>query len=73
MRFLVDASLSPSVVSSLNDAGHDAVHVGDVLPRNAPDDVVFDAAVEQQFVTVTADTDVGEFSRGPRGSSTHRT
>lgn len=60
MRFLVDASLSPSVVSSLNDAGHDAVHVGDVLPLNAPDDVVFDTAVEQQRVIVTADTDFGE-------------
>lgn len=47
MRFLVGASLSPSVVSSLNDEGHDAVHVGDVLPLNAPDDVVFDAAVER--------------------------
>jgi predicted nuclease of predicted toxin-antitoxin system len=60
VRFLVDASLSPSVVGSLNDAGHDAVHVGHVLPLNAPDDVVFDAAVEQQRVIVTADTDFGE-------------
>ena len=27
---------------------------------NAPDDIVFDAAVEQQRVIVTADTDFGE-------------
>jgi predicted nuclease of predicted toxin-antitoxin system len=60
VRFLVDASLSPSVVGSLNGAGHDAVHVGYVLPLNAPGDVVFDAAVEQGRVIVTADTDFGE-------------
>ncbi|MDX1620618.1 MAG: DUF5615 family PIN-like protein [Nitriliruptorales bacterium] len=60
MRFLVDASLSPSVVAALNDAGHDALHVGDVLPLNATDDVVFDTAVEQDRVIVTADTDFGE-------------
>lgn len=56
----MDASLSPSVVGSLNDAGHDAVHVGDVLPLNAPDEIVFDAAVEQQRVIITADADFGE-------------
>jgi predicted nuclease of predicted toxin-antitoxin system len=60
VRFLVDASLSPTVVGSLRDAGHDAVHVGDILPLTAPDDIVFDAAVEQQRVIVTADTDFGE-------------
>lgn len=69
MRFLVDASLSPSVVGSLNDAGHDAVHVGDVLPLDAPDGVVFDAAVEQQRVIVTADTDFGEILARRRSSS----
>lgn len=60
MRFLVDASLSPSVVVALEDAGHDAVHVGDVLPLTATDDVVFDTAVDQAQIVVTADTDFGE-------------
>lgn len=34
--------------------------MGDVLPLNATDDVVFDMAVEQDRVIVTADTDFGE-------------
>ena len=60
MRFLIDASLSPQLVKTLNRAGHDALHVGDVLSLDAPDDTVFDTALDQQRVLVTADTDFGE-------------
>lgn len=59
MRFLVDASLSPSVAQTLKDAGHDAVHVSDVMPLDAPDETIFDYAAADDRVIVAADTDFG--------------
>ncbi len=59
MRFLVDASLSPSVARSLNHAGHDAVHVSDVMPLDAPDETIFGYAAAHDRVIVAADTDFG--------------
>jgi predicted nuclease of predicted toxin-antitoxin system len=60
VRFLVDASLSPVVVQALADSGHEAVHVGDVLRLDAPDEAIFDLAVHERRVIVAADTDFGE-------------
>lgn len=60
MRFLVDASLSPVMVHRLSDAGHDAVHVGDVLRLDVTDEVILDRAAEDDRVIVAADTDFGE-------------
>jgi predicted nuclease of predicted toxin-antitoxin system len=60
VRFLVDASLSPVVVQALADGGHEAVHVGDVLRLDAPDEAIFDLAAHERRVIVAADTDFSE-------------
>lgn len=44
MRFLVYASMSLVVVQELLGAGHDAVHVGEVLRLDAPDAVILEHA-----------------------------
>lgn len=59
MRFLIDASLSPAVVQLLNDAGHQAVHVGETLRLDASDAEVVDLAAADERVIVSADTDFG--------------
>ena len=60
MRFLVDASMSPVVARDLRGAGHDAVHVGEVLRLNAPDSDILAYAAREARVVVAADTDFGE-------------
>ena len=41
----------------LRIAGHDAVHVGEVLRLNAPDEAILDHPAQGHRVVVTADTD----------------
>jgi hypothetical protein len=60
MRFLVDASMSPVVVQELRLAGHNAVHVGEVLRLDAPDEDILEHAARDARVIVAADTDFGE-------------
>lgn len=60
MRFLVDASLSFRVAEALQKAGHEAVHVRDVMRVDAPDTAIFDHAADDDRVVVSADTDFGE-------------
>lgn len=59
MRFLLDEGLSPRVVDLLTAAGHDVVHARDIGLKSALDPVVLAAAVEQQRILVTLDTDFG--------------
>lgn len=59
MRFLVDNALSPLVSAELGRAGHDAVHVRERALAAADDDVIFDLAVTEARVVVSADTDFG--------------
>lgn len=68
MRFLVDASMSPVVVQELREAGHEAVHVGEVLQLNAPDDVILDHAAEVARIVVAADTDFGDLLASTQAS-----
>jgi predicted nuclease of predicted toxin-antitoxin system len=60
VRFLIDASLSFRVAEALQKAGHDAVHVRDVLTVDAADSTIFDHAARNGRVIVSADTDFGE-------------
>lgn len=60
MRFLVDASMSPVVAQELREAGHDAVHVGEVLRLNSPDVDILEHAARAERVIVAADTDFGD-------------
>ena len=59
MRFLVDANLSPRVADGLRKAGFEAVHVADLGLTTATDDEIFDRAVADGLVVVTADSDFG--------------
>jgi predicted nuclease of predicted toxin-antitoxin system len=59
MKLLVDANLSPRVAEGLRSAGFDAVHVADLGLLTAEDDEIFDRAIEDGRVVITADGDFG--------------
>ena len=60
MRFLVDVSLSWRVAEGLAEAGHEAIHVGDLKLLGAADLRVMEAAASTDRVLISADTDFGE-------------
>lgn len=59
MKLLVDANLSPRVAERLRSAGFEAIHVADIDLLTATDDEIFDRAVDDGLVVVTADSDFG--------------
>ncbi len=59
MKILIDMNLSPSWVSVLEDAGHEAVHWSHVGLMNAPDKEIMDYAAKQGYVVFTHDLDFG--------------
>ncbi|MBI4197590.1 MAG: DUF5615 family PIN-like protein [Chloroflexi bacterium] len=59
MRFLVDASLSPTVARLLHLAGHDALHLLDYGALTDSDPDVLLRAEQESRVLVSADTDFG--------------
>lgn len=59
MRFLVDNAVSPLVASALRKAGHEALHVRDVGIQEEEDLVIFEKAMSENRVLISADTDFG--------------
>ena len=56
---MIDNALSPQRADLLCQANHDAIHVRDYNMQDAPDDVIFDFAQEENRCLVSADTDFG--------------
>jgi predicted nuclease of predicted toxin-antitoxin system len=59
MKFLIDNALSPQIAIGLAEAGYDAIHVRDIDMRSSPDIDIFNLAIAEQRVIVSADTDFG--------------
>jgi predicted nuclease of predicted toxin-antitoxin system len=59
VKFLCDANLSPEVARLLREAGHDAIHVGDIGLLSAPDPEIMQAAAKEDRILLTADADFG--------------
>lgn len=57
MRFLVDAQLPPALVRLLREHGHEAEHVTDIGPGDAPDQDLWQYALDHSAAIVTKDED----------------
>ena len=57
MRLLLDANLSPDVARRLSESGHEAIHVVEIGLVTASDPEIMRAAVEEDRVLITADSD----------------
>ncbi len=71
MRFLLDANLSPKLVTALTAAGHATRHVDDIGLVSASDLTIFDRAAADGDVLITADSDFTNLlaARGSSGPS----
>jgi predicted nuclease of predicted toxin-antitoxin system len=59
LKFLIDNSLSPSLVGGLRKAGHDSSHVRDYGLQTADDTTLFERAQREGRIVVSCDTDFG--------------
>jgi predicted nuclease of predicted toxin-antitoxin system len=57
VKLLLDANLSPRLVSLLTRAGHDVAHVFDLGMAEADDETILARALTEERAVVTADTD----------------
>ena len=59
MKFLIDNALSPVIARGLVEAGYDAIHVRDIGMAAASDPEIFELAIRENRILVSADTDFG--------------
>lgn len=59
MKFLIDNALSPIIAQGLQKAGFEAVHVRDIGLHFASDSIIFEHALKNDQIIVSADTDFG--------------
>jgi len=59
VKLLLDANLSPEVGRRLKEAGHDAIHVGNIGLLTAADPEILQAAAQEERILLTADSDFG--------------
>lgn len=57
MKLLLDANLSPKLVTALREAGYDADHLADLNMLSASDEQIFECAATEHRTVITADTD----------------
>nr|WP_314256283.1 DUF5615 family PIN-like protein [uncultured Devosia sp.] len=63
MKFLIDANLPASLARVFVAAGHDCIHMEDLLPRYAPDTEIARIANESGAVVVSRDADFVRFAK----------
>lgn len=59
MIFLIDNALSPIISQGLRDAGFESFHVRDISMHTASDLSIFEFALQNNHIIVSADTDFG--------------
>ena len=60
MRIVVDVNLPETIARFLNDAGHDAVWSGSILPHQSPDTDIVASAIHNHRVVLTKDLGIAE-------------
>ncbi len=59
MKFLIDNALSPMIAKELRENGFDAIHVREISLQTVEDSILFERALVEDRVIVSADTDFG--------------
>ena len=59
MKILIDMNLSPSWADFLEKNGHEAVHWSKIGLAYAPDEQIFEFAIEHNWIILTSDLDFG--------------
>jgi len=60
MRILADMHISPITVRFLQELGHDAIRVNEILPSNSADKTIVETAKKERRIIITQDLDFSE-------------